>query len=55
VAVNGLPAEAPSALYFVSVRVWNTSDLTGSLQRQWFPQAVDLRSATSGSITLTVD
>jgi hypothetical protein len=55
VAINGLPAETPSALYFVSVRLWNTSDLTGSLQRQWFPQAVDLRTATSGSITLTVD
>ena len=55
VAINGLPAETPSALYFVSVRVWNTSDLTGSLQRQWSPQAVDLRTATSGSITFTVD
>ncbi len=55
VAINGLPAETPSALYFISVRVWNTSDLTGSLQRQWSPQAVDLRTATSGSITFTVD
>jgi mucin-2 len=55
VAVSGLPAEIPSALYLVSVRVWNTSDPTGSLQRQWSDEAVDLRSATSGSITFAVD
>jgi hypothetical protein len=55
VAVSGLPAEIPSALYLVSVRLWNTGDPTGSLQRQWSDEAVDLRSATSGSITFAVD
>jgi hypothetical protein len=54
-----VPAGTPSALYYVSVRVWNTATLSSkppfNVQRQWYPTAVDLRSGTSGSIQLTIN
>ena len=50
-----VPAGTPAALYYVSVRVWNSNDAPGTLRLQWFPTAVDLRSSTSGSIQLTIN
>jgi len=54
VTVPGLPAGTPDALYYATVRAWKSTD-PGSVQRQWYPQAIDLRSSTSGSIALTVN
>ena len=45
VTVSGVPAQTSSALYYLSVRAWNSSDPSGTLQRQWYPTAVDLRSS----------
>jgi hypothetical protein len=50
-----VPAGTPAALYYVSVRVWNTRNASGTLKRQSYPTAVDLRSSTSGSIALTIN
>jgi Domain of unknown function (DUF4382) len=55
ITVKGLPAETPTALYYLSVRVWNSSDPGTTLLRQWYPTAVDLRSGTSGSLAVTVN
>jgi hypothetical protein len=55
VTVSGVPAETSAALYYLSVRAWNSSDPSGTLQRQWYPAAVDLRSSPSGSIELAVN
>ncbi|HXW75560.1 MAG TPA: DUF4382 domain-containing protein [Steroidobacteraceae bacterium] len=55
VAVNGLPAESPGAVYYVSVRAWNSSDPAGTLQRQWYPSVIDMTGSTSSAIVLTVN
>ena len=44
-----------TALYYLSVRAWNSSDPSGTLTRQWYPTAVDLRSSASGSMALTIN
>jgi hypothetical protein len=49
------PAGTGSSYYYVSVRVWNSSNPSGTLSRQWYPSIVDLRSSTSGSIALTIN
>lgn len=49
-----LPAGTGSCVYYTSVRVWNTRDPAGTLARQWYPDAIDLRSVTSGTVALTV-
>jgi hypothetical protein len=55
VTVSGLPADIPSAVYYVSVRAWDASEPADSLLRQWYPQSIDMRTATSGSIAVTID
>jgi hypothetical protein len=50
-----VPVGTPSSDYYVSVRVWNSSNPSGTLARQWYPSVVDLRSSTSGSIPLTIN
>jgi hypothetical protein len=55
VTVSGVPAQTSSALYYLSVRAWNSSDPSGTLQRQQYPTALDLRSSAGGSIQLTVN
>jgi hypothetical protein len=50
-----VPAGTSGALYYVSVRVWNSANPQGSLSLQSYPAAVDLRSSTSGSIPLTIN
>jgi Domain of unknown function (DUF4382) len=55
VTVSGVPAETPTALYYLSVRAWNSSDPATTLQRQWYDTALDLRSSASGSTELTVN
>jgi hypothetical protein len=62
-----VPAGTASSLYYVSVRVWNTSNpapnpappgtglTAGTLSRQWFDTPADLRSTTSVSIPITLN
>jgi hypothetical protein len=54
VTVPGIPAGTPDAVYYATVRAWKSTD-PSSVQRQWYPQVIDLRSSTSGSIALTVN
>ena len=54
VTVAGLPAGTPDAVYYATVRAWKSTD-PGSVQRQWYPQVIDLRTSTSGAIALTVN
>jgi hypothetical protein len=62
VTVSGLPAGTPSSLFYVSVRVWNSSNPApanspngGSMERQWYDSPVDMRSSSTGSIQLTIN
>jgi hypothetical protein len=62
-----VPAGTASSLYYVSVRVWNTSNpapnpappgtglTAGTLSRQSFDTPADLRSTTSVSIPITIN
>jgi hypothetical protein len=62
-----VPAGTASSLYYVSVRVWNTSNpaqnpappgtglTAGTLSRQWFDTPADLRSTTSVSLPITIN
>jgi hypothetical protein len=54
VTVSGLPAEIPTAAYYVTVRSWTTANPT-AVERQWFDTLVDMRGSASGSIELTVN
>jgi hypothetical protein len=54
VTVAGLPAGTADAVYYATVLAWKSTD-PSSLQRQWYPQVIDLRTSTSGSIALTVN
>jgi hypothetical protein len=54
VTVSGLPADTAASLYYVSVRAWNSAT-PADVQRQWYPNAVDLRSSTSSSLALTLN
>jgi hypothetical protein len=52
VTVGGVPTGTSSDLYYLTVLTWNAS---GTLNRQSYPTALDLRSSTSGSLQLTID
>ena len=55
ITVRGLPAGTSAARYYVAVRAWNSRDATGTLQRQSYPTAIDLRSAGTGAVQLTIN
>lgn len=55
VILNGLPGGTSGSLYYLSVRVWKSSNPAGTLARQWYPTAVDLRSASSASVQLSIN
>ncbi len=55
VQLTGVPGGTPTSVYYVTVRAWNSSDPAGTLTRQWYSTALDLRGAGSASIDLTVD
>jgi hypothetical protein len=54
VTVGGLPSGTPNAVYYATVRAWKSTD-PSTVQRQWYPQVIDLRTSTSGAIALTVN
>ena len=53
VQLQGVPGGTSDSIYYVTVRAWNST--TGKVTRQWYDTALDLRSATSASIDLTVN
>lgn len=55
VQLTGVPGGTPTSVYYVTVRAWNSSDPAGTLTRQWYSTALDLRGAGSASIDLTVN
>jgi hypothetical protein len=55
VQLTGVPGGTPISVYYVTVRAWNSSDPAGTLTRQWYSTALDLRGAGTASIDLTVD
>ncbi len=60
IAVAGIPgsngfASLDSALYYVSVRVWNSSNPAGTLNRETYPTALDLRAGRQSSYALNID
>jgi hypothetical protein len=63
VQIAAVPGGMPTSVYYVSVRAWcsgaagaNCSgDPAGSLTRQWYPHAVDLRSASSANVEVTIN
>ena len=55
VVLTGVPAGLPAALYYLTVRAWNSSDPTHTLTRQSYPTPIDLRSSATGSAELTIN
>lgn len=60
VTVSNLPSGTPDAVYYATVRAWCTgttqcSASASAVQRQWYPQVIDLRTSTTGTIDLTVN
>jgi hypothetical protein len=53
--IEGLPTGTAAALYYVAVRAWNSRDASGTLQRQSYPTAIDLRSSATGALPLTIN
>jgi hypothetical protein len=59
-AISNLPAGGgtttlDSALYYVSVRVWNSSDPAGTLNREIYPTALDLRTSSTTTYSINID
>ena len=55
VKMSSVPGGTPGSLYYVTVRAWNSADPAASLTRQWYPDAVDLRTGSSASVQLTIN
>jgi hypothetical protein len=55
VQLAGVPGGTPASVYYLTVRAWNSSDSAGTLTRQWYPDALDLRSASSANVSLRID
>jgi hypothetical protein len=60
VTIHGMPGGSSgssfsSALYYLSVRVWKSTDPAGTVNRQWYSSPVDLRSGSATGISLTVN
>jgi len=55
ITVDGLPSGTSAALYYVAVRAWNSRDATGTLQRQSYPTAIDLRGSATGAVQVTIN
>jgi hypothetical protein len=50
-----VPAGTPSSNYYLSVRVWNSSNPANTLSRQSFPTVLDLRSSSSATLPVTIN
>ncbi len=60
-AITGLPSGGGSAglfdgaLYYVSVRAWSSANPTGTLTRETYPVALDLRNSSIGTYSVTIN
>jgi hypothetical protein len=60
-AISGLPGGGGTsgtfapALYYVSVRVWNSGNPAGTLKREIYPVALDLRNGSLTSYSLAIN
>jgi hypothetical protein len=50
-----LPGGTSSSLFYVTVRAWSSSNPSHTVTRQWSDTALDLRSASSASIEVTLN
>jgi hypothetical protein len=55
ITASGLPTGTSAALYYVAVRAWNSRDASGTLQRQSYPTAIDLRGSATAAAQLTIN
>ena len=60
VTLGGMPSGTPDALYYITVRVWSSSNPApyhsgGTLRSQSYTAAIDLRGSASGAVQLTID
>ncbi len=55
ITVNGVPSGTSADLYYVAVRAWNSRDAPGTLQRQSYPTAIDLRGSATGAVQVTIN
>ena len=60
VLINRLPAgtgggAGNAALYYLTVRAWNSSDPAGTSHRQWYSTPIDLRNGNATAVQLTID
>ena len=55
IIASGLPTGTSAARYYVAVRAWNSRDAPGTLQRQSYPTAIDLRGSATGAVQLTIN
>ncbi|HEY0768197.1 MAG TPA: DUF4382 domain-containing protein [Steroidobacteraceae bacterium] len=55
ITVNGVPSGTSAALYYVAIRAWNSRDASGTLRRQSYPTAIDLRGSVAGTVQLTIN
>ena len=58
--INRLPAgtgggAGNAALYYLTVRAWNSSDPAGTSHRQWYSTPIDLRNGNATAVQLTID
>jgi hypothetical protein len=58
--ISGLPSAGSAGqftdgLYYVSVRAWNTSDPTTTLNREIYPTPLDLRTVALTTYSLNID
>jgi hypothetical protein len=59
-AVNGIPGGSSStsfaaALYYISVRTWNSANPAGTLNRETYPNPADLRNGSISGYALNID
>jgi hypothetical protein len=60
VTISGIPGGSSSGqfdagLYYVSVRAWNTSNPVNTLNREIYPNPLDLRTGNLSTYSLTVN
>lgn len=58
--ISGLPGggsagQFAGGLYYLSVRVWNSSNPTGTVTRETYPRPLDLRTGISSGYSLTIN
>jgi hypothetical protein len=54
-AATGTTGTLTPALYYVSVRVWNSANATGTLNRLIYPTALDLTAGSTTTYSLTIN